>query len=299
MSPAGVLLIDKQPGETSFRSLGSIRRTMCKKVGHTGTLDKFATGLLVVLVGPFTKLNPFFTNLDKEYKAVFRFGMETETLDPEGAITETGPVPDLEAIQHACEAFTGTQMQRPPLYSAVHVDGKRAYKRARDGEQVELVAREITVSSIIIDAWQPPYLHLRISCSKGTYIRSLARDMGKCMGTCAFVSELSRTRVGPFLLEQAKPAEQASIADVRGDREIFESLGGFSYGVVRQDVIDKVKNGMLAGIDWLSDYEYVPDSSFCVFYDERGSLAALGRIEAADPNSITCSSYVFVVPAGM
>jgi tRNA pseudouridine55 synthase len=299
MSPAGVLLIDKQPGETSFRSLGSIKRTICKKVGHTGTLDKFATGLLVVLVGPFTKLNPFFTNLDKEYKAVFRFGMETETLDPEGAITDTGPVPDLEAIERACEAFTGTQMQRPPLYSAVHVDGKRAYKRARDGEQVELDAREITISSIDIDAWQPPYLHLTISCSKGTYIRSLARDMGRSMDTCAFVSELRRTRVGPFTLEQAKPAEEASLADVRGNREIFQDLGGFSFGVIREDMIDRLRNGVLAGFDWLSDYEYVPDSSFCVFFDEKGSLAALGRIESADSDFLTCSSYVFVVPAGM
>lgn len=202
----GLVLLDKEPGRTSFQALYPVKRLYGNTVGHTGTLDQFAEGLLVVLVGKFTKFNPLFTAFDKVYEADFTFGVETSTLDPEGETVLSGPAP-LESPAALANRWIGELMQIPPQYSAIHVDGKRASDRVRNGEVLEMVPRAVTVYSLDVLAWESPILSVRIHCSKGTYVRSIARDWGRAVGCGAHVTRLRRTRVGPFHLPEALPLE--------------------------------------------------------------------------------------------
>ena len=208
-SDGGLVLLRKPAGVTSFRALGELKRSLgTKKIGHTGTLDRFATGLLVVLVGRATKLAQFFSGLDKSYRAVFRFGVETETLDPEGAIVGEGPVPALDDVKARLGGFVGTIRQRPPRFSAVHVGGERAYRRALSGEDVVVPERDVVIYGIDILGFSPPDLSVSVSCSSGTYVRSLARDLAQATGSRAHVVELERHSVGPFSLEGAAPPDE-------------------------------------------------------------------------------------------
>ncbi len=199
--PQGLAVCYKAPGITSFSYLGAIKRyANTRKVGHTGTLDKFATGMLIALIGPWTKLGELFTGQDKHYEAVFHFGEERSTLDPEGDIVREAEVPSLEAIEAVLPQFFGRIMQVPPQFSAVHVGGKRAYQQAAKGEVVEIPPREIEIYAFEIVSWETPRLRVRIHCSKGTYIRSLARDLARACDSAAYVEELHRSVVGPFVL---------------------------------------------------------------------------------------------------
>jgi len=206
--PSGIVLIDKPPGITSFQALKTIKtRLNTGKVGHTGTLDRFASGLLIACVGSFTKLSSYITGMNKEYDALFYFGQETDTLDPEGKIVREMPVPDINSIQPLADTFIGTIKQKPPAFSAVHVAGKRAYNLARKGTDVDLPEREVNIQSIEITDWTPPELHCTVVCSKGTYIRSLARDMGRAAGSCAYTKALRRTKIGAFSVSRAVDIE--------------------------------------------------------------------------------------------
>jgi tRNA pseudouridine(55) synthase len=202
----GLVLLDKEPGRTSFQALYPVKRIYGNSVGHTGTLDQFAEGLLVVLVGKFTKFNPLFTAFDKVYEADFTFGAETSTLDPEGEVVFSGPVPS-ESPGGLASRWTGPQMQVPPEYSAIHIDGRRASDRVRDGQSIQMPSRPITVYSLDVLGWTAPVLTVRIHCSKGTYVRSIARDWGRAVGCGAHVTRLRRTRVGPFALPPSGPLE--------------------------------------------------------------------------------------------
>jgi tRNA pseudouridine55 synthase len=183
---SGIILLDKEPGCTSFQALSGLKRKLgTRHIGHAGTLDKFAEGLLVVLVGPCTRLAPLLQGLDKEYVARIRFGIETDTLDPEGEPVAEAPVPELETIQSAFPKLTGEILQVPPAYSAVHVKGARASKLARKGLTPELTARTVRINRIDLLGYDPPDLMIRVSCSKGTYIRSLARDLALLCGSRA------------------------------------------------------------------------------------------------------------------
>ena len=210
-NPSGIVPFAKQSGLTSFSSLWSIKHALnTEKVGHTGTLDSFADGLLVVLSGSLTHLVPHITGFKKTYLAVVCFGTETDTLDPCGIVTKNSAVPDREAVEKACEKFTGALLQVPPVFSAIHVDGQRASDMARNGNAVALEPRQIFVySNTLLDFKEPTaedknaYALIQIECSKGTYIRALARDMAEFLGSCAHLSALRRTQVGPFSLEEA------------------------------------------------------------------------------------------------
>ena len=199
-----VLLVDKAEGITSFDCLSRIKRNVNKKTGHCGTLDKFAHGLLVVLCGCYTHMVPAFMGLDKTYEAVIEFGKMTDTLDPEGEVIETAPVPSEEAVRKAVEAMTGPIDQVPPVYSAIHVNGKRSYQMAREGKtEPKLEARPVVIRSAEILAWEEPFLTVRLNVSKGTYIRSYARDIGHACGSCAYVKSLYRIKIGPFSVDEA------------------------------------------------------------------------------------------------
>lgn len=205
---SGVLVVDKGPGVTSFQVVSRLRRILpAPKIGHGGTLDPAATGVLPVLIGEATKLSPYVMDHDKEYLAVIRLGVATDTQDLTGTILAEAPVPALsqDDIERACAPLTGVIAQVPPMYSAVHYEGRRLYELARAGVTVERAAREVVVSSITVEALALPSVTLRIVCGKGTYVRALAADLGRALGVGGAVERLVRTRVGPFRIEDAVP----------------------------------------------------------------------------------------------
>ena len=223
-----VLLVDKAPDITSFDCLARIKRNVNRKTGHCGTLDKFAHGLLVVLCGCYTHMVPAFMGMDKTYEAVIEFGKMTTTLDPEGEIIETAEVPSEEKVRKAVSEMVGPIMQVPPAYSAIHVNGKRSYQLARDGEaEVELKARPIEILSAEILGWDAPFLTVRLNVSKGTYIRSYARDLGHACGSCAYVKSLYRTKIGPFSVDEAfRYDDKDAMAAFKDPEELLSRLPG-------------------------------------------------------------------------
>lgn len=205
---SGILPVDKGAGVTSFQVVAHLRRVLrAPKIGHGGTLDPAATGLLPILIGEATKLTPYLVDLDKEYLATVRLGVSTDTQDLSGAVRETRPVPELDAaaISKALEPFLGAIRQVPPMYSALHHEGRRLYELAREGVEVERPAREVTVHALQLEALALPDLVIRVSCGKGFYVRTLAADLGAALGTGGALARLVRTRVGPYHLEDAVP----------------------------------------------------------------------------------------------
>jgi len=198
----GVILVDKSPGETSHDVVAGLRRSLgVRRVGHAGTLDPFATGLLLVLVGRATRVQRFLMALPKVYEVTARFGATSTTGDPEGEISETGRIPALDHLP------TGRIRQRPPAYSAVKVDGERAYRRARRGEAVQLPEREVTVHRFERTGEST----FTVECSAGTYVRSLIAGLGD-----AYCEALRRTRIGPFAVADADPGRILPIDDALG-----------------------------------------------------------------------------------
>ena len=205
MSPvAGIAAISKPAGVTSFAALSPIKRSLgLARVGHAGTLDRFATGLLVVLVGPYSRLCPDFSSLDKTYVASVLFGEETDTLDPEGEVVSRAPVPTRETVEKVLPGFRGRIMQAPPGYSALHVGGERAYARALRGEAVEMKARPVEIFELELLDFDGATARLFVRCSSGTYVRSLARDIALAAGSRARLETLERRSIGPISLEGA------------------------------------------------------------------------------------------------
>jgi tRNA pseudouridine55 synthase len=205
---SGILPVEKGAGLTSFQVVAHLRRALrAPKIGHGGTLDPAATGLLPILVGEATKLTPYLVDLDKEYLATVRLGVTTDTQDLSGAAIETRPVPAIGAgdIEHALRVFVGTIRQVPPMYSALHHGGRRLYELARKGIEVERQPREVTVHSIALESLDLPDFTIRVRCGKGFYVRALAADLGAALGPGGALATLRRTRVGPYRVEDAVP----------------------------------------------------------------------------------------------
>lgn len=208
---SGILMVDKPSGPTSHDVVERARRAMDeRRIGHTGTLDPFATGLLVLCVGPATRLAEYFHLLPKRYRAVLRLGVETTTHDPEGE-----PVGDEDLswrnlsradVEEAVAGFRGTILQRPPAFSAKRVDGRRAHRAAREGEPVELESREVRVHELQVVDMELHRVTLTARVSTGTYVRALARDIGRTLGCGAHLTSLRRTAIGSFQVEEAVPA---------------------------------------------------------------------------------------------
>jgi tRNA pseudouridine55 synthase len=202
---------------TSFDALRDIKCILgTGKVGHTGTLDKFAKGLLLILTGRALKLSQWFTHCDKQYEGTICFGAETETLDPEGAVIANAPIPSREDMEKAISRFLGAIEQAPPAYSAIHIDGERASALARRGEAPEMYKRPVTIYRLELLSWEPPYAKIFVHCSSGTYIRSLARDIALAAGSRAHLTELVRTQVGGFKLQLAMSNEQLTMNNGQG-----------------------------------------------------------------------------------
>jgi tRNA pseudouridine55 synthase len=225
---AGLLLLNKPAGITSFTSLNRVKRAFSTgKVGHTGTLDKFAQGLLVVLLGRAVKLTPWFSGCDKWYEGIIRLGFETDTLDPEGAPVAEAALPTREQLESALPAFRGNILQEPPVYSALHIDGKRASALARSGETVVMRKRLVSIYALELLEYEPPLAHIRVHCSSGTYIRSLARDIALAAASRGHLVSLTRAAIAGFCLSDAladdEPASiQAALRPI--DTRIFAAL---------------------------------------------------------------------------
>ncbi|EMS35057.1 tRNA pseudouridine synthase B [Mariniradius saccharolyticus AK6] len=201
-----VFLINKPLEWTSFDVVKKIRNTLkIKKVGHAGTLDPLATGLLIVCAGKKTKSIETFMGQEKEYTGTFVLGKTTESFDLEKEVVDVADPAHLtmEDVKKAAAQLTGDILQVPPMHSAIKVDGKRVYESARKGQEVVMEARPVSVPVFEITDFQNPVVHFRIVCSKGTYIRSLARDLGNILGVGAYMASLIRTRTGDFRLEEA------------------------------------------------------------------------------------------------
>jgi tRNA pseudouridine55 synthase len=215
---SGVLVVDKTAGATSFDAVALARKRLAvRRVGHAGTLDPPATGVLPLLVGEATKLTPYLMDQDKEYVATVRFGVTTDTHDLAGRVLSETPVTGLTraGLEAACRGFVGRITQVPPMYSALHHEGRRLYELAREGVEVERVPREVVVGAIAVESVGEAEATLRIVCGKGTYVRVLAADLGAALGWGGAVERLVRTRVGPFTLADAlawRDLEQAPAA---------------------------------------------------------------------------------------
>ena len=210
-SPFGVLNLNKPAGMTSRRAVDLVQRLAWRtKCGHAGTLDPLASGVLVVCVGPATRLIEYVQRMPKSYLGTFLLGRQSPTEDVEGDVTELerAPVPSADQIAAGAKALTGRIEQRPPAYSALKVEGKRAYALARAGRPVELKPRSVEVYRLDVVAYDYPELRLRIECGSGTYVRSLGRDLAESLGTGAVMSELVRTAIGPFALDEAVDPRQ-------------------------------------------------------------------------------------------
>jgi tRNA pseudouridine55 synthase len=206
----GLLLVDKPAGITSHDAVDEVRRTMgIRKVGHSGTLDPMATGLLVMGIGRATRLLRFLGDLDKEYEGTARLGEETDTLDAEGEIVRRSPVGVSETeVATAMADLTGQVEQKPPAYSSVKVGGRRLHSAARAGASLEAPVRTVRVDAFDLTGFDPRDVRFRVVCSSGTYVRVLAADLGRRLGCGAHLIRLARTRIGPFRLEDASPPDR-------------------------------------------------------------------------------------------
>ena len=274
MSNSDIVLFDKEEGITSFSSLYSIKRCYAKgtKVGHAGTLDKFASGLMIVLIGNATRLNPVFSSFDKSYIATIRFGEESDTLDPEGRIIKTSDLPGLEEVLYALDKIKGKSLQQPPLYSAVHVDGKRAYKEARKDKEIEMPFRPIEVYEARFISYENGLLTVFFHVSKGTYIRSLARDMAYSINKVSRLEKLRRVSIGPY-----------SISDIgKFDmKELLERTDLFSHVSLSVKYKKEIDNGFIRPDAVLFDDGAERRFKFLSFEKELYALAELvdGRMK--------------------
>jgi len=209
---AGLILnINKPLGLTSFDVVRQIRQwTGCNKVGHAGTLDPLATGVLIVCTDSITKRISEFMEMEKEYEGIIELGKTTTTDDREGELLSQHLVPVLsrEDIVSVLSQFKGEIKQVPPIYSALKINGQRLYRLARRGNTIQLKARSVHIYDIELFDWETPLLHIRVVCSKGTYIRALARDIGRCLGTGGYLKSLQRTRVGSFCIKDSYSLEE-------------------------------------------------------------------------------------------
>lgn len=248
---SGVLVVDKPIGLTSHDVVQIIRRgTGIRRAGHTGTLDPRASGVLVVLVGPAVRLSEYVSASDKRYQATIRLGSSTDTYDADGRVTSTSPVVDIseDEFNEILQQFVGEMEQVPPPYSAVKVKGRKAYEMAREGEEVDLEPRIINVYSLEILEWAPPESVVDVYCSSGTYVRSLANDLGKALGTGAHLVGLRRTKSGRFTLRDAVPLRRLQEAFDAGNWYRYlipaaEALGDWPMVELDADQVELVRHG--------------------------------------------------------
>lgn len=278
----GVLLIDKPAGMTSHDVVDRIRHAAhTRRVGHTGTLDPSATGLLIICVGEATRLSEYLTRLDKVYEGYLRFGVVTDSYDMDGKVLEENPVPELDpdAIQRAFDPFSGDIEQVPPMVSAVKVGGKRLYKLARKGETVERKPRKVTVKEFRLLGYEAPLAQFRVECTSGTYVRALCQDVGQSIGCGATLDSLRRVAVGRHRVENAVP-----VNDFRNEEDIYEHMMAMGEALDLPEVVVRPKGehlvasgGALRRAELKSDCPVT--EGWIQIKSERGELLALAQVE--------------------
>jgi tRNA pseudouridine55 synthase len=282
---SGILPVHKKTGMTSHDVVHRVRTVTGEaKVGHTGTLDPMASGLLLLCLGPATKLTQFLSGWDKRYSAEVTLGKVSDTLDADGEISDGGTVPELSEadIAEVLDKFTGLISQRVPAYSAVKQRGRRLYKMARRGKSFEAPERTVTIKSLELRSYVPPRLTVEVSCSKGTYIRTLADDIGRELGCGGYLSSLKRLAVGRFELESALTIDEIRRRHNEGDLESaivpMEEVIDFPCVKLRAAARETIRRGGIPGesdiLDWRG--EFSPGDLISVV-DEGGRIMAIGK----------------------
>jgi tRNA pseudouridine55 synthase len=278
----GFLNIDKPAGITSHDVVARVRRaTRQRRVGHAGTLDPAATGVLVVALGGATRLIEYVQDATtKRYHAIVCLGATTETDDAEGAVVSTAPVPQLDrqAIELVLEQFCGQIMQVPPMYAALHHEGRRLHELARAGVVVERQARPVMIQRLTLLDWSPPLLTLDILCGKGTYIRALARDLGAAIGCGAHLLALRRTAVGTFRVEEAVPlatleADTATLAQALAPPEL--AVADWPAITLEAEAARRIRNGQTIVLDEDAGERvraHGPDGALLALLERAGSM---------------------------
>ena len=274
----GVLPIDKPAGPTSHDMVARTRRALgTRRVGHTGTLDPFASGLLLLCIGRATRIAEYLSGMDKRYSAVVRLGVSTDTLDASGTVTAEHDTTGLtrDAVENALALQRGNILQLPPAYSAKKIRGERAYALARQGRDVDLEPVPVTIHDLTITRFELPDVHLEVTCGSGTYIRAIARDLGDALGVGAHLTALRRTAVGPHSVHGAVTAEEL---DTRPDRVIeamiptLDALGAMPHIALSDDDVAHIRHGRAIVRD--------TDASGAVALEARGELVAIAEADA-------------------
>ncbi|MFT3742939.1 MAG: tRNA pseudouridine(55) synthase TruB [Pyrinomonadaceae bacterium] len=290
----GILIIDKPAGITSHDVVYNVRRALkTKRVGHTGTLDPFATGVMVILVGQSTRLAQFLDKDVKEYEAVVRFGFETDTGDRTGSPKSEAQGPpwvNIDDVERVLENFRGEIEQVPPMYSAKKIDGKKLYELARKGETVERKAVKVRIEKLELLS-EPPAsaggtmadfdkATIKVACSAGTYIRTLAEDIGRKLGTGAHLTELRRTAAGRFTIVEAMTLDELAGMEEPASRLIpmEEAVAHLAKIELNEDRAKKTKNGLSTRV---FDVEFI-DGEVVQMLDEEKKLIAIGHFDAAE-----------------
>ncbi len=286
----GFLVINKPVGMTSHDVVQRVRKwAKQRRVGHLGTLDPMATGVLPIALGEATKLSRLLTHGDKSYSARIRLGVETTTYDREGEVVHetAGPWPEREQIEKALEHFRGEIDQTPPPFSAVKVDGQPSYRRARRGEEFRLEPRRVRLDRVELAGYEPPVFSVEVECSAGTYLRSIAHDLGRALGTGAHLWALIRTRSGPFLLSQALSLEEL---DACGQERVIPMAAATGLPTYEVDArtCRRVGNGVQLG---RHEIKGVPPQGILQLV-RKGRLAALVEARLGIPELRTLRVFL-------
>ncbi len=301
----GWLNLDKPVGPTSTQAIGRVRRiTGAARIGHAGTLDPLASGVLPIALGEATKTVPYIQDARKIYRFTVRWGQATNTDDAEGeVISESTGRPDLSDIQAALPAFTGHIMQTPPIFSAIRIDGKRAYALARAGEAAEMQARPVDIHRIdLIEATDADHAVFEMETGKGAYVRALARDLGVALGTFGHVAALRRLAVGQFHVEKAFPLDfDALPSDIAGLTEhvlpIETALDDIPALALTADEAHRLRCGQAVGLfthqhrDWLAELIAEGRDHGIVLALWQGKAVAMVRIDSAEAHPVRVFNY--------
>ncbi len=293
--PAGLLVLDKPKGWTSHDVVERARRlTRIRRIGHAGTLDPLATGVLVLLVGPATRLAEFLLGHDKRYRAVIRLGIRTDTDDAEGRILSERPVEvSREAFEETLRAFVGEILQIPPAFAAIQQGGERLYEKARRGEPVAPPPRRVRITEIRLIEWDPPWATVEVACSAGTYIRALARDIGEQLGCGAHLADLRRLASGPFTLADAIAWEHLEAAARAGTwlqylRPMEDALPDWEPIAPEPTILNRLRHGQAIPVEELPHPSlrlrvHRPDGTLLALLERRGERWQPVRVFPEDP----------------
>ena len=295
---SGVLIVNKHEGVTSHNIISACRRLYdTRQVGHTGTLDPMATGVLPVLIGRAVKASDYLMMHDKEYIAEMKLGLTTDTEDITGdVLTESNSIPDEDEVMAVCASFVGKIMQVPPMYSALKVGGRKLVDIAREGGEVEREAREVEIYSLDAEKLSPDTYRMKVACSKGTYIRTLCADIGKKLGCGGVMSSLVRTRTGSFTLDEAVTIDELNEMSFEERLKIPKPAESLFEELNAINVVDYYAKLTKCGANLFQKKLKVniPDGEL-VRIKNRGEFIALGRADTVDGTPVIRPEKLFVL----